>query len=295
MLAPIIKTAILGTERSFPEKTLFPTFLHTTYDKIMQNDALTREAKFLKLSAYVFQIQQTATKPQTHFFTSEKTPAEERSYASEKTNRMFRAFLKKDNKLLIIFALRMLEKMEKLVSPYEIPGLLDLAYTKMEWRETILNVCGKRAEWLAAYNPRWKPIFDLEANAEKLAKKNEKQKKTAIENDLENLGRLEQFALMDSYLSIDITFYHYLNALMTADFNRFSADFSTKIFYEINKRHCSQSLDFYQNLALHLHSSLKSELLELTNLSHQSTGIHPNIAREMLEILMDRDDFFSEK
>ena len=291
MLAPIIKTAILGTERSFPEKILFPIFLHATYDRIMKNENLSREAKFLKLSAYVFQIQQTATKPQTHFFTNEKPLVEERLYASEKINRMFRAFLKKDNKLLIIFALRILEKTEKLVSPYEIPVLLDMAFTKIEWRETILNVCGKRAEWLATYNPRWKPIFDLEANAEKLAKRNEKQKKTVIEAELGNLSRLEQLALMYSYLAIDVTFYHYLNALMTTDFIQFSADFSLKVFQEINKRYCSQSLDFYQNLALHLHSSLKSELLELTNLAHQNTGINPNTAREMLEILMDRDDF----
>ena len=289
MLAAIIKTAILGTERSFPEKTLFPAFLHTTYDKIMQSDC-SREAKFLKLSAYVFQIQQTATKPQINTFLNEKAPTETRPYASEKANFMFRSFLKKENKLLIIFALRMFKKSNKLVSPFEIPTLLDLAYTKMEWRETIVNVCGNRAEWLLQFNSRWKPIFDLEATLEKLVKKNEKQKKTELETTLAELPLTEQYALMDTYLSIDIMFYRYLYTLMNENFVRFPADFSLKVFQEINNRHCGQSLDFYQNIALHLHSSLKSELLEQTNQSFQNSGIHPNIAREMLEILMDRDD-----
>ena len=292
MLAPIIKTAILGTERSFPEKILFPTFLHPTYDRIMQRSE-SKEAKFLKLSAYVFQIQQAANKPLDNTFASEKTPAETRPYASEKANFMFRSFLKKENKLLIIFGLRMFEKVDKLVSPYEIPTLLDLAYTKMEWRETILCVCGNRAEWLLQYNLRWKIIFDKEATAEKIAKKSEKQKKTELETTLASLSSPDQYALVDTYLSIDVMFYRYLDALMNENFIRFSADFSLKVFQEINKRYCGQSLDFYQNVALHLHSSLKSELLEQTNQSFQNIGIHPNTAREMLEILMDRDDFIS--
>lgn len=292
MLAEIIKTAILGTERSFPQKELFPAFLHDTYSKIMQSD-VSQEAKFLKLSAYIFQIQQTATKSQTHYLLTEKTPSEERPYTSEKANRMFRNFVKKENKLLIIFGLRMFEKAEKLVSPYEIPALLDLAYTKMEWRATIVAVCGKRAEWLSQFNVRWKPIFDLEANAEKLLKKNEKQKKTVIETDLSGLTKLQSYALLDTYLAIDSMFYRYLDTLMSEDFNRFPADFSMRVFQEINKRYCGQSPDFYQNLALYLHSSLKSELLEQTNQPFQNTGIHPNTAREMLEILMDRDDLIN--
>jgi hypothetical protein len=292
MLAAIIKTAILGTERSFPEKTLFPTFLHDTYDDIMRSD-LSQEAKFLKLSAYTFQIQQTATKSQMHHLVNEETPAEELPYASEKANFMFRNFVKKENKLLLIFALRMFEKAEKLVSPYEIPALLDLAYTKMEWRATIVAVCGKRAEWLSQFNIRWKPIFDLEANAEKLLKKSEKQKQTNIETTFSGLSMAEKYALMETYLSIDSMFYQYLDTLMSEDFIRFPADFSLRIFQEINKRYCGQGLHFYQNMALHLHSSLKSELLEQTNQSYQNTGIHPNIAREMLEVLMDRDDFIN--
>jgi hypothetical protein len=292
MLAAIIKTAILGTERSFPEKILFPTFLHDTYDEIMRSD-ISKEAKFLRLSAYTFQIQQTATKSQKHYLVSEKTPQEERPHASEKANFMFRNFLKKENKLLVIFGLRMFEKAEKLVSPYEIPALLDLAYTKMEWRATIVAVCGKRAEWLSQFNIRWKPIFDLEANAEKLIKKSEKQKKTTMETAFAGLSTVQCYALIDTYLSIDSMFYHYLDALMNENFTRFPADFSLKIFQEINKRYCGQSPDFYQNIALHLHSSLKSELLEQTNQSFQNTGIHPNIAREMLENLMDRDDFIN--
>jgi Family of unknown function (DUF5691) len=289
MLPELIKTAMLGTERSFPQKENLPNFLHPAYERIMSSDA-TREDKYLKISALFFQIHQTSSKDIVFTEKINIAPLEEKAYISEKASRLLRQYLKKDDKLMILFALKCFEKVEKIVPPYLVPTLLDKAYTRMEWRALIAKSTGNRAVWLSQFDKRWQNVLDLEANNEKLAKKSEKVKISKEEETFRALNKIEQYALLEEMTKNDIGFYQYLKMLMTEDFVRFPQDFSQKIYAEFQKRYCSQGKEFYQNIALHLHSSLKSDLMEQTNQSYNSVGLFPNTAREMLEILMDRDD-----
>lgn len=292
MLSEIVKTAMLGTERSFPAKENLPTFMHEQYDRIVESSH-SKEDKYLKISALFFQIHQTSAKANVFLDLINTAPDEEKKYISEKVNTMFRSFLKKDHKIMLIFSMKIFEKVEKIVHPIVVPQLLDMVYNKMEWRNTVANVCGNRANWLAEFNPRWKSVLNQEDNLEKIAKKAEKNKNDKETEVFLAYSKAEQYALLETYAKSDMTFYNYLKMLLTEDFIRFPADFSMKIWVELQKRYSGQPQNFYHFLALHLHSSLKMELMEQTNASHQSVGIHPNTAREMLEIMLDRDTIIS--
>ncbi len=288
MLSEIAKTAMLGTERSFPAKESLPTSMYEQYDRIVQSD-YTKEDKFLKISTLFFQIHQTSAKSAIFLEKTNTAPEEQKPYISEKINTMFWTYLKKDNKIMLLFALKIFEKAEKIVHPIVIPQLLDMVYSKVEWRNTVANVCGNRAQWLAEFNPRWKNILNQEDNLEKVLKKQEKNKSDKATEAFLKYSQSEQYALFETYSKSDTELYNYFKMLLTEDFIRFSADFSLKIWTELQKRYCGQQQNFYHFLALHLHSSLKMEVMEQTNAAHQSTGVHPNIAREMLEIMLDRD------
>jgi hypothetical protein len=293
MLSEIVKIAMLGTERSFPAKENLPTFLHEQYDRIFQSEN-NKEDKYLKISALFFQIHQTSAKANVFLEKINTAPDEQKKYISEKVNTMFRSYLKKDNKIMLIFSMKMFEKVEKIVHPIVVPHLLDMVYGKIEWRNTVANVCGNRANWLVEFNTRWKNILNQDDNLEKIAKKADKNKSDKETEEFLKYSKTEQYALVDTYNKSDMLFYNYLKMLLTEDFIRFPADFSMQIWVELQKRYGGQQPNFYHFLALHLHSSLKMEVMEQTNASHQSVGVHPNIAREMLEIMLDRDTIVSD-
>jgi Family of unknown function (DUF5691) len=287
MLQSVLKTAMLGTEKSFPAKDDFPPFLHLTYEKIMASD-LTIEGKFLRLATYALHIEAATASLQKNTTSLPLPPTEDFIYVEKKVNQLLGAALEKKQLPMTMYIVQNANKQQKLVSPYHIPALLSLAEKNIEFRTAILNVCGKRAQWLATFYPKWEKLFDEAANIEKLMKKEKKVVKTVMEDTLSELSRADKYAYLKN-IKHDADFYAYFDVLLNKDFHRFPADFSLEIWSLLQKKHANKDISFYQTLALHLHSTVKMELMEQTNMSHQYIGITPTIARQMLDLMMDRD------
>lgn len=153
----IIHTALLGTDKKqlSLDETSVP--FAGLKDKINQMPSLDKEDQFLHLAAIVLNYRQCGRMP-FPMEGAEMTAAEPETkpYSSAKAFQILKDILAEDNHTpLLKFWLKQCSAVERLIRPEIIPDLFSVAVQQKELRANILQVCGKRGEWLGKFNASW--------------------------------------------------------------------------------------------------------------------------------------------
>jgi hypothetical protein len=150
----IINKATLGSGKLALKSSDIPAVIAQEYDLSDSHDP---EEDFLRFSSVIYQYRQAGSLPmRLHNFVQVESEQEIKPYCSAKANGVLKTILEEDLFPFLKLWLRLCASKELCVAPELIPELLDIALRKKEFRRLILEVCGKRGEWLCKLNPQWK-------------------------------------------------------------------------------------------------------------------------------------------
>jgi uncharacterized protein DUF5691 len=151
----ITHTAMLGAGKKMPDTSSFPPALKELSDSIVQEPG-DREEQFLRIAALAFNFRQcgiaAAKQPDA---TITKAQDEEKIYAGDAAIQSLLDVLEEENLPLLSIWLTLCKRNDRLVLPAYIPVLLNLATQHKKLRTDLLNVCGKRGQWLCTFNKAW--------------------------------------------------------------------------------------------------------------------------------------------
>lgn len=151
----IIQTAMLGTDKRTINEEELNEDLRTAFATIQNNNNIDREEKFLQTAAVVFNYRQSGTMPLQKELTITPAPTEEKEYCNEQQLQLLRDILNEENIPILQFWLSHCERSQKIITPYYVPNVLAIGEQQKKLQTLINNCCGKRAAWLAGFNPVW--------------------------------------------------------------------------------------------------------------------------------------------
>ena len=153
----ILHTAMLGTDKKqFPLQDIEEPFINIA-ERLDTDASLDKQDKFLHLAALVYNYRQCGrtTFPMEGTEMNISEP-ETKIYISEKSFQILKDILGEDNYIpLLKYWLKQCSSVERVVMPEIIPDLLSIAVQHRPLRPDIMEVTGKRGEWLCRINPSW--------------------------------------------------------------------------------------------------------------------------------------------
>ena len=149
----IINKATLGSGKLPLKSSDIPEIIAQEYDVPDSQDP---EEDFLRLSALIYQYKQAGSLPLNfQSIVQAEAESEIKSYCSSKANDVLKTILDEELFPFLKLWLKRCASTALIVAPELIPDLLDIALRKKEFKKLILDVSGKRGEWLCQLNSRW--------------------------------------------------------------------------------------------------------------------------------------------
>ena len=155
MLPEILKTAMIGTEKTLP------TANTALLKEIEAQIAASREDKedaFLKLTAAYLLLQEAGRQVPVIDHQHPAVPQEHKQYIAAEATSLLNQLVKTKESILLEYALYRCTAKEKVVRPDLVPALLSLASATKE-NSHYLKACGERGRWLARLNDSWKSLY----------------------------------------------------------------------------------------------------------------------------------------
>ncbi len=164
----LIKTALLGTERSAIDWSAMPETIQERQVAVIENRS--QEEQFLSLLALATNYKNAGLIPVKDIFDS-ILPSEEETkpYCSQQALSLLRYFLTEDNHPLLGIWLSQCADKQLLVPPVFLPKLFDIARNSLEYREQVVKIMGNRGTWLLGLHPFFKHDLKLEISNENWA------------------------------------------------------------------------------------------------------------------------------
>lgn len=152
----IINTALLGTAKKAADKQGLNGPLLQAADTILGNASLDREDQFLHLAAVTYNFRQSGTQPvNTPIPPITVCAPETKAYCPPAAIRVLQPVLETDSIPLLQLWLEYCTKTNLLLSPAQLPVMLDKAWRNKSLRALTAAAGGHRAEWLGQFNPDW--------------------------------------------------------------------------------------------------------------------------------------------
>jgi len=151
----IINTAMLGTGKTMPGKNALPEDIAALATHIEQQP-VGREEQFLQLASLALNIRQSSVSPLANTNATIATASpEEKPYCSETVMRILGDVLDSESISLLQLWLNLCNSAGLIITPASVPAMLQLAVQHKKLRTAIIQVCGKRGEWLCQFNKDW--------------------------------------------------------------------------------------------------------------------------------------------
>jgi hypothetical protein len=154
LIEPILKSALLGTEKWMPPMDGLPQQIGT----FIKENAADREDSFLKYAGLCLTYQQAGALPAEATKQIEVCPADNLTPLKPKQADLLRECLKTKDELLTGY-LAYKSNEAALVAPGDtIPNLLDMAVQHKKLRTDLLAFSGITGQWLTQFNPHWQTL-----------------------------------------------------------------------------------------------------------------------------------------
>lgn len=150
----IINTALLGTEKKALRKEDLDAALAGSFDAVAQRGGDKEEA-FLQTAALVYNYRQCGFLPLKKEASLPLAEAEEKRYASAVAHAVLKDLMEAGSTSLLQFWMKQCADRACIVDPGFIPPLFSAAVKEGFLQPLATAVCGKRGEWLAAFNKDW--------------------------------------------------------------------------------------------------------------------------------------------
>jgi hypothetical protein len=152
----IVHTAMMGTGKRQINETSLPEGLKQSAQALKENFD-NQEEQFLGLASLVFNYRQCGVIPFAIQEVKEtKAEAEEQAYANELAHQVLHDIIQEDSDGLLSVWLQWCSHQNKIVLPEAIPVLMEIAVKNKALQQLVLQCTGKRGEWLATFNDRWR-------------------------------------------------------------------------------------------------------------------------------------------
>lgn len=151
----IIQTAMLGSGKKMPEAALLPVEIQSLAAHIQQQN-IDREEQVLQIASLAFNYRQCGVAAlQKTDITITKAAEEEKQYAGNVAMQALNEAVDVESFSLLQSWLTLCNDRQQVVVPDVVPAMLNLAVQNKTLRTVILNVCGKRGQWLCQFNKEW--------------------------------------------------------------------------------------------------------------------------------------------
>lgn len=154
LLDPILKAALLGTEKYLPDADLLPDSL----GKTIAATGTDREDIFLKTAAVAIWYTEAGSLPQSTGTGLAACPPEERNLTAQYRTEILVELLQKNDLLLLEYFAGWAVADREVMPPQWVPQLLDLAVQHKKLRLSLLALAGSTGQWLCGINPYWQPL-----------------------------------------------------------------------------------------------------------------------------------------
>ena len=151
----IINTATIGTDKKQVGAGEIPSDLQQAATVINDNPVIDKEEKFLQLAAFAFNYRQCGVSPHRQEITISPAPAEDKEYCNSIAMTVLNDIMVEESMPLLKFWLEHCVARERIVFPEVVPQLFSLGTQQKKLQTLIALSCGKRGEWLSAFNPDW--------------------------------------------------------------------------------------------------------------------------------------------
>ena len=149
----IVNKALLGSEKAPLTAADLPAAIADEFEFSASAD---KEEDFLKISAMTYQFRQSGVLSSSYLLVAQHEAADEsKPYCSSSSTQVLKIILDEDLPLLLKLWLSQCVSKKQLAHPEIIPVLLDIAVTRKELRKLIVEIAGRRGEWLGTLNPQW--------------------------------------------------------------------------------------------------------------------------------------------
>lgn len=151
----IINTALLGTDKRAVSAAQLPEGLAGVAERIA-GAASDKEEQFLQLAAVAFNYRQSGVVPlQQEGIELPLALPEELPYCSGRAVQLLKEIMEDDLTALLDYWMKTCIRMRKIVVPDMLPVLLNRSVNHVSMQLLVGAVCGKRGEWIRAFNPSW--------------------------------------------------------------------------------------------------------------------------------------------
>jgi hypothetical protein len=149
----IVSKAILGSSKQHLQMSDIPELITQEFEL---NDTQDPEEDFLRFSSLAYQFRQGGSRSLNFSNTQQaETEEETKPYCSSLATNILKTILEEEHYPLLELWLLRCSARKLCVPPEIIPALLDIAVNRKELRKLILQVSGKRGEWLCRLNSSW--------------------------------------------------------------------------------------------------------------------------------------------
>jgi hypothetical protein len=152
----LVQNAMIGTGKKTPDFNIADEGITEILPLIKNNDNIDNEEKFLQVAALALNYRQAGVQPatgNTAFITP--APDEQKSYCNTQAIQVLNDILFEDNIPLLKMWLLSCSEKNLVVTPEYIPSLFDKALQQKSIASLVAMCCGKRGEWLSAFNSEW--------------------------------------------------------------------------------------------------------------------------------------------
>jgi Family of unknown function (DUF5691) len=161
----IINTALLGTDKRPFQASELTADMADTIELVIQNTD-NKEDAFLQTAALLYNYRQCGMLPlKKEGANLPVAEPEVAPYANELAHQALSGILEMESMPLLQYWLRQCAATNKLVQPEMIPVLLDIGMRYKYLHALVQQCCGKRGEWLAAFNEGWKYTAPVDEEA----------------------------------------------------------------------------------------------------------------------------------
>ncbi len=151
----IVNIAMIGTDKKQPASGSMPASLQEIAAQIATVNEKDKEEQFLQLASILFNYQRCGIYPLKKDINIRGCAAEEKTYCSIPAASVLQDILNENNLHLLEYWLSLCDNRNQIAPPDFIPTLLNTGELHKRLRILITSCCGKRGEWLSAFNPAW--------------------------------------------------------------------------------------------------------------------------------------------
>ncbi len=149
----IVNKASLGSAKAPLTTNDIPAAIVDEYELEVQEDA---EENFFKIASLAGQYRRSGARPMNAGTIVQSEAAEEvKPYCSNESIAALKEIFAEELPPFLDLWLHQCISKNKIARPDVVPYLLELARDKKKLRNAIIEVCGRRGEWLSTLNPNW--------------------------------------------------------------------------------------------------------------------------------------------